>query len=270
MLFTIFTPAYNRAHTLKRCYDSIVMQSFISLEWIVIDDGSIDNTRDVVKGFIDEGKINIRYFYQDNAGKQAAWNKALQEAKGEFFVGLDSDDALVPNSLIKMNGNLIKIRNSELVLGVRAVAISEKKKCADSDFKVLGNGVASWFDEFASRIFGERIDILKTSEIKKFLYPVGPGIKFIPEVWFYAKTASSGYLFLYETEPVRLFFDEHNHMRLSRSNLRAHAKGHLISRAEMLKVIPISAWARNPIALIKTIVRTLQCIIFCILDSKKK
>ncbi|MFM5422554.1 glycosyltransferase family A protein [Aeromonas veronii] len=265
--FTIFTPTYNRAHTLERCYKSIVEQHEKSLEWLIVDDGSTDNTKPIVDGFIHDAKIKIRYLYQENAGKQAAWNRAIQEAHGELFICLDSDDGLVPGSLNKALGVMSQYKLNKKILGVRAIAININSQMADSNFSIEG-GIASWFDEFASKIFGERIDILNTSEIKKFPYPVSRDVKFIPEIWFYAVTASNGYKFIYADEPVRLFFDDHNHLRLSRSSLRKHAKGHLIARSAMLRYIPIVVFFKNPLALIKTLIRFIQCNIYVFLMRK--
>ncbi|HHQ4615803.1 TPA: glycosyltransferase family A protein, partial [Aeromonas veronii] len=269
--FTVFTPSYNRAHTLGRCYKSIIDQKESDLEWLIIDDGSTDNTKSLVDEFIDEGKIKIRYIYQENSGKQAAWNRAIQEAQGDFFVGLDSDDGLVPGSLNKISSLMIKYSKEMQgnILGLRASAINTTYMMADSKFTIgAGTGVASWFDEFASKIFGERIDILKTVEIKKFPYPVEIGVKFIPEIWFYCVTASKGYNFIYTDEPVRLFFDDHNHFRLGRSSLWSHAHGHIIARGAMLKYIPLKVFCKNPLALLKTVVRYLQCLLILSLRRK--
>ncbi|HCA4946017.1 TPA: glycosyltransferase family 2 protein, partial [Acinetobacter baumannii] len=82
---TIFTPSYNRAHTLHRVYESLQVQTLQNFEWIIIDDGSIDNTEDVVKDIINKSKFPIIYIKQENSGKQAAWNKAVSLAKGEYF-----------------------------------------------------------------------------------------------------------------------------------------------------------------------------------------
>lgn len=266
--FTIFTPTYNREALLTRCYQSIVNQNISSLEWIVIDDGSIDNTEQLIKNFISENKIKIRYFYQKNSGKQAAWNKAIKEADGTYFIGLDSDDALVENSLSNIEKNLQDLKNNNMIIGLRCIAINQKDKKPDSLFTPKGDNVCSWFYEFSSRIFGERIDILKTSTIKDFLYPMDENIKFIPEIWFYTMTAHYGYKFIYLNKPVRLFYDDHNHLRLSKSNIRKNARGHYIARATMLKFIPLRFFMRNPVAFLKTIIRFSQCFYFIIKDKK--
>ena len=73
---TIFTPAYNRAHTLVRTYESLCRQTCKDFEWLIVDDGSQDNTRELVDSWIKEGKIPIRYIYQHNQGMHAAHNTA--------------------------------------------------------------------------------------------------------------------------------------------------------------------------------------------------
>ena len=99
MKFTIFTPTYNRAYLLEELYDSLKSQTFKDFEWLVVDDGSLDDTRQIVEKFINEKILNISYYYKDNGGKQRAYNYALDKAKGELFICLDSDDKYVPNGL---------------------------------------------------------------------------------------------------------------------------------------------------------------------------
>ena len=72
---TIFTPTYNRANTLPRVFESLEMQTLKNFEWLIIDDGSTDNTEEVVSSFYSKASFPIRYVKQENAGKQAAWNK---------------------------------------------------------------------------------------------------------------------------------------------------------------------------------------------------
>ncbi|WP_421235689.1 glycosyltransferase family A protein [Aeromonas enteropelogenes] len=259
ILYTIFTPTFNRAHTLERCYYSIIHQNEDSLEWIVIDDGSTDNTEDIIANLISIDKIKIRYIYQMNAGKQAAWNKAAEEADGKFFICLDSDDELVPNALKRLFPYLKKVETLKEIIGIRAVAIKDTTLSADSSFSANSDRIASWFDEFSSRQLGERIDVLKTNEIKKYPYPVIYGVKYIPEVWFYVITAHNGFSFLYINEHIRIFHDAHRHLRLSKSKLSQHFRGHLISRGVMLRYIPPAAFMKNPISFFKTLVRFIQC-----------
>ena len=70
MKITVFTPTYNRAHLLDKLYTSLVIQTNRDFEWLIVDDGSIDDTKDVVQSFIKDDKIKIRYIFQENGGKQ--------------------------------------------------------------------------------------------------------------------------------------------------------------------------------------------------------
>lgn len=99
-LFTVFTPTYNRAHTLGRLYLSLKEQTLLDFEWIVVDDGSSDDTCSLVESWKSESSsFPIRYFYQANRGKHVATNYAVREAFGFFFIILDSDDTCVPEAL---------------------------------------------------------------------------------------------------------------------------------------------------------------------------
>lgn len=101
-LVTVFTATYNRAASLGMVYQSLVKQTFQNFEWIIVDDGSSDNTGALVAGWTEEANFPIRYFYQENSGKHIAMNKALDEAKGYFFANLDSDDYIVDRALETM------------------------------------------------------------------------------------------------------------------------------------------------------------------------
>ena len=89
---TVFTPAYNRAHTIGRTYESLLRQTCKDLEWLVIDDGSTDNTRELVEGWINENIIPIRYIYKENGGLYTGYNTAYANIDTELSVCIDSDD----------------------------------------------------------------------------------------------------------------------------------------------------------------------------------
>ncbi|SKA11930.1 glycosyltransferase family A protein [Consotaella salsifontis] len=97
--FTIFTPTYNRAALLPRAFESIETQGFRDFEWIVVDDGSTDETEALVRGWREQASYPIDYIRQANLGRYKAINCGIQLAKGELFVILDSDDWFAPNGL---------------------------------------------------------------------------------------------------------------------------------------------------------------------------
>ncbi len=123
MLITIFTPTYNREQLLSRLFTSLREQSFKDFEWLIVDDGSTDNTQDVVQKFVEEGIVPIKYVFKRNGGKHRAINEGVKHAKGELFFIVDSDDMLPPDALkrvAEVYGQIKDDRNYGGVAGVDA------------------------------------------------------------------------------------------------------------------------------------------------------
>lgn len=100
MKITVFTPTYNRAYIIENLYQSLKAQTYTDFEWLVIDDGSSDNTEELIKKYISEdNKFSIHYEKKENGGKHRAINYGLPLAKGELFFIVDSDDFLPDNAL---------------------------------------------------------------------------------------------------------------------------------------------------------------------------
>lgn len=97
---TIFTPAYNRAHILHRTYQSLCNQTCKDFEWLIIDDGSIDNTAELVKRWIRDADFKIIYIYQENQGMHGAHNTAYRNITTELNTCIDSDD-FMPNDAVE-------------------------------------------------------------------------------------------------------------------------------------------------------------------------
>ena len=99
---TIFTPAYNRAYTLHLGYEALLRQTSKDFEWLIIDDGSTDNTRELVESWIAENKIPIRYHYQENQGMHGAHNTAYRLINNELNTCIDSDDYMPDDAVEKI------------------------------------------------------------------------------------------------------------------------------------------------------------------------
>ena len=99
---TVFTPTYNRAHTLPRTYASLCRQTCTDFEWLVIDDGSTDDTSTIVKHWCSENKIPIRYIYKENGGLYTGYNTAYLNMDSELCVCIDSDDYMPDDAVGKI------------------------------------------------------------------------------------------------------------------------------------------------------------------------
>lgn len=96
---TIYTPTYNRAHTLVRTYESLTRQTSDDFEWLIIDDGSTDNTREIVKQWQSQSPFRIRYIYKSNGGLHTGYNVAISNIDTELCMCCDSDDYLPDNAV---------------------------------------------------------------------------------------------------------------------------------------------------------------------------
>ncbi len=114
---TVFTPTYNRVHTLGRLYESLCAQTSRDFAWLVVDDGSTDGTRALVEGFAAEGVIPVRYVYKDNGGLYTGYNTAYALIDTELNVCIDSDDAM-PSDAVETILRTWRERGSDRYAGV--------------------------------------------------------------------------------------------------------------------------------------------------------
>lgn len=114
---TIFTPAYNRAHTIGRTYESLCRQTCKDFEWLIIDDGSTDNTKALVQSWMKEHKIPIRYIYQENQGMHGAHNTAYRNITTELNTCIDSDDYM-PDHAVEQIISLWKEKGGKQYAGI--------------------------------------------------------------------------------------------------------------------------------------------------------
>jgi glycosyltransferase involved in cell wall biosynthesis len=133
-MFTIFTPTYNRAHTLHRAFESLSAQTLRDFEWIIVDDGSTDGTGELAVRWANSANFPMRYLRQNRGGKHMAHNLALHSARGKFFTCLDSDDALPPDALEKLRRAWDGIPKSE-----RAGFCGVDGLCCDQHGHIVGD-----------------------------------------------------------------------------------------------------------------------------------
>ncbi len=168
-LFTVFTPTYNRRHTLPRVFQSLQAQTFRDFEWLVVDDGSTDATAELIEEYRKSAAFPLHYHYQENLGKHVAWNKAVQLARGDLFLVLDSDDACVPEALEVFRSTWSRIENRNDVAAVVAL-------CQDATGRVLGSRFPVPVTDHVTmtlkhRLRGEKWECWRTEVLKLFPFP---------------------------------------------------------------------------------------------------
>ncbi|MDM8247277.1 glycosyltransferase family A protein [Lacrimispora saccharolytica] len=178
-LLTIFTPSYNRAHTLSRTYQSLLRQDCKNFIWLIVDDGSTDHTADFVRTWQkkDNG-FEMRYIYKENGGMHTAHNIAYENIDTELNMCIDSDDCLAKDAVAKIYKKWNDVSQSGYagIIGL------------DADFqgRVIGKGFQAGMKEttlagyYAAGGSGDKKLVYKTEVVKKYPpYPVFPGEKYV-------------------------------------------------------------------------------------------
>ena len=180
---SVITPTYNRAHLLERCYRSLCEQEFDEFEWIVVDDGSSDNTKEVVQSFLKENKIIVRYIYQLNSGKHVAHNSGIEVASGELSVCLDSDDYFTKNALLR--AWTLWENASEKNIGIIGKRGDAEENAICGEFP-KGVQECSMYDlNNLYHFWGDTVLFFRTGLLKENKFPVFNEEKFIPETALY-------------------------------------------------------------------------------------
>lgn len=182
---TVFTPSYNRAHTLPRTYESLLRQDCKDFVWLIVDDGSSDNTAGLVQSWqqMDNG-FEIRYLYKENGGMHTAHNAAYEVIDTELNVCIDSDDCLADGAVKKIldKWNLVKDQGYAGIIGLDA----------DMNGKLIGKGFPDGLTEttlsgyYAAGGSGDKKLVYRTDIIRKYPpYPVFEGEKYVALAYKY-------------------------------------------------------------------------------------
>lgn len=205
---TVFTPTYNRAYILDTLYQSLRRQSYRDFEWVIVDDGSTDETKSLVSGWMAEGNpFPIRYHWQENGGKCRAVNTGLSLARGELFFTVDSDDYLTDDALEKLALWESQLPRDQKYCGVSGNLGTSRTQTPNTPLaEPFFDGTL--LDRYGP-VTGERALAFYTEIHRKYLYPDCPGEKFMTEAVTWNRMAHDGYrmrfyndiIWIYEYKP---------------------------------------------------------------------
>lgn len=230
--FTVFTATYNRANTLSRVYNGLRLQSFRDFEWLIVDDGSTDDTKVLIEQWRSESDFPIRYFWQENRGKHTAFNRGVREAKGELFLSIDSDDACVSKALerFKHHWDAIPITQRENFSAVTALAMDPSGVIVGDKFPKDMIDSDSLEIYYRFKIRGDKWGFHRTDVLRMFPFPESDGVRFVNEnvVWF---AISRRYKTRFVNEPLLTIFAKESGEanQLTKVKPTIHVEGRVIS-----------------------------------------
>lgn len=179
---TVFTPTYDRAHLLPRLYESLCVQTDKDFEWLVIDDGSRDGTEDLVRAWMAEGRIPIRYEWQANQGMHGAHNTAYRLVETELNMCIDSDDAMPPNAVATIL-ELWRCMDRTRLAGIIGLDATFDGKLIGTRFESEETTIT---DFYAKGGRGDKKLVYRTDVIRRYPeYPIFEGEKYVGLWWKY-------------------------------------------------------------------------------------
>lgn len=188
MKISVLTATYNRANLLSKLYESIVNNLYenIEVEWLIMDDGSTDETNKVINKFIEENNFQIKYFFQENQGKMQAINNLIENAQGDLIIECDSDDYFTNDAFKIINDSFEKNKNRlQNFYALCFLKYDQTGKNMGNNFK---NETSKMFDlYFKEGENGEKALVFNSNIRKQYKYELENGERFITEARMFHK-----------------------------------------------------------------------------------
>ena len=240
MTISIFTPTYNRKNLIERLYQSLLQQTQKNFEWLVVDDGSTDDTEMYFSDLLAKQQpFPIRYIKQKNGGKHRAINNGVKNATGELFFIVDSDDYLTENAVEKINQWVTTLDHSHKWAGISGL------KGYSKDSVVGQRSEAPYIDAKNSErrkcnLLGDKAEIYFTDILKKYPFPEIPDEKFISEEVVWNAIARDGYYLRWFNEIIYICNYLDGGLTKDNSKDRKNPQGRLLWARGQLETFPNS------------------------------
>ena len=234
---TVFTPTYNREDSLPRLYESLQRQTCFDFEWLIVDDGSTDQTAALVQKYLEEDNaFPIRYYRKENGGKHTAINYGVKEAQGLLFFFMDSDDLLTEQAVERLIAWERTIEDRSQFAGV-----SGNK--GDLSGNLLGETFsgrqidATNLERQALRILGDKAEAYYTEVLRQYPFPVFEGERFMPESIVFDRIGAAGLKIRWVNEVIYLV-DQRQDGLVAQGNRRFanSPKGYALSTIQTMNV----------------------------------
>lgn len=257
-MISIVTPTYNRSHTLRRLFDSLNAQDCLGFEWLIVDDGSTDDTQRLCEEFKASAKFELKILVQKNSGKHVAVNLGCDNAVSEWIIIVDSDDAL-PCDAVSNIVRKIKFNND-----IATVGLCFRK--AHMDGALVGSsvdlpdGIIMAPSEAGSIFKGDLAYVFRREAHLRFPFPVVFGEKFVPEQFIWNKISDLGNIVFFPTTVVYLCeYLPDGYSANFATNLKLNPRGFfMFYYAQVFR-------EKRVILKVKCVVRCFQCFIYMLI-----
>ena len=187
---TVLTATYNRAYKLGDLYDSLLMQKDLIFDWLIIDDGSLDDTFIKVKKIQDSSPFSTRYIYKPNGGKHTALNIGIMEISTDLVIFVDSDDILLPDAIQSIKSNWITYFEHNLT-GIFYLKGYRNGNVIGDSFPIDMDKTSYVESRLIQKVSGDKAEVWRTNVLKRNLFPQFEGEFFLSEQYIYAKISET-------------------------------------------------------------------------------
>lgn len=224
----VFTPTYNRAYCLSSLFASLCRQTVSNFNWLIVDDGSTDETEELIERFMEVSFFPITYIKQQNGGKQRAHNCGVNASNSELFICVDSDDKLVDSALQEVWNCWQKNKSNNKVAGIIALQGSAEGVPHGTKMPEGLKLTTMWDLYYKYKHKGDTVHIYRTDILKKYPFEVEEGEKFIAETYVYHQIDQK---YLLAVLPSVIYVSEYlndgytkNVRKVTRENPRGYSK----------------------------------------------
>jgi len=269
--FTLFTPVYNRADTVHRVFNSLENQTFKDFELLIINDGSRDNSHEVIQELIEKSNLNIRYINnKENRHKMACLIQGFELAKGEFFLTLDSDDECVENALEVFLKRYNEIPKEKLprISGLTCLCVNQYGNLIDEKFKEDPYYSNTFKNRLENQTLQEKWGFIKTDVLRGV--HVNPEVfskGYIPEGIIWNLFSKHNYDTVYTNDTLRIYHMDTGN-RISNQNHKNDAFGMAIFSLCILNWFSKDYFWKNPKLFLIRVYSLIRAAIF--LDFKRQ
>ena len=200
-MLAILTPTYNRAYILNKAYESLKKQTNHNFVWYIIDDGSTDNTEEIVKKFQKEKVLDIHYYYKENGGRHTAINYGVKKIKEDYILILDSDDKLLEKAVEEVLSKWKKYDKNSKICSISFLKVFPNKNVIGKVYKekeIQSNHIDFRYNR---GLLGDMCEVWRTSILKKYPFPVFKNERFLSEAIIWNKIAFE-YDTIYINKPI--------------------------------------------------------------------
>ncbi|WP_318618537.1 glycosyltransferase family A protein [Priestia megaterium] len=232
---TVFTPTYNRAYCIHQCYESLKRQTCKDFIWLIIDDGSTDNTKGIVNGWIDENIIQIKYHWQDNQGMHGAHNTAYELIDTELNVCIDSDDYMPDDAVEKIIDTWKKYGSNE-VSGIVGLDANHKNEIIGTRLPqhIKRSTLFDLYNKYG--VTGDKKLVYRTELTKQYPYPLFENERYVGLAYKYHMIDKQYEMVLMNEIICCVEYLEDGSSRNMLHQYRKNPRGFAFYRKEMMKL----------------------------------